>query len=452
MPFPKDFVWGAAASSYQIEGATQGVDGCGESVWDMVCRRPGFVAGGDTGFTACDHYHRVTGDVALMKQIGLQAYRLSVMWPRVLPDGVGRVNEPGLAFYDRLVDQLLAAGIQPWVTLFHWDYPLALFHRGGWLHPDSPSWFAEYTQVLVDRLSDRVRHWFTLNEPACFIGLGHQVGEHAPGLQLPPREVNRAWHHALLAHGDAVQVIRSGSHVSAPMVGAAPCFHTFVPMTEDPADIAAARKQLFSVREPNMFQAAWSLEPLFAGRYPEDGLRLWGEAAPEINDGDLERIHQPLDFLGLNIYDSAQVRAGDDGEPEVVPYPADHPRTDMGWPVTPGSLRWASRFLHERYAKPIVITENGLASPDWIAPDGAVHDPNRITFLTGYLRGLEQSIDAGVPVAAYFQWSIMDNFEWAFGYGRRFGLIHVDYATGRRTLKDSAHWYRDLIDRNGAGL
>lgn len=452
MSFPEGFVWGAAAAAYQIEGSTQGVDGCGESVWDLCCKRPGFVKGGDTGFSACDHYRRYRDDVGLMKDIGLQAYRLSVMWPRVMPEGTGAVNRAGLDFYDRLIDELLAADIAPWVTLFHWDYPAALFHRGGWLHEDSPNWFEDYATVVVERLSDRVRHWFTLNEPACFIGLGHQTGVHAPGLTLSGAEVNRAWHHALLAHGRSVRVIRQSSRRDDPVVGAAPVFRTCIPDSESAADIDAARRQMFRGRERSLFEPGWFLGPVFEGAYPDDLFALWGDEAPRVREGDMTLIAQPLDFMGFNLYQSERVRADGNGQPEAIPYPSHHPRTALGWPVTPDALRWAARFLHERYKQPILVTENGLALTDWVALDGQVHDPLRIDFLSRYLKGLALASRDGVELMGYFHWSVMDNFEWAEGYAPRFGLIHVDYATQQRTLKDSAHWYREVIRGNGANL
>ena len=452
MSFPEKFVWGAAAASYQIEGSTQGVDGCGESVWDLCCKKPGFVKGGDTGFVACDHYRRYKEDVALMKEVGLQAYRLSIMWPRVLPEGTGRVNAKGLDFYDRLIDELGAAGIAPWVTLFHWDYPAVLFQREGWLNPDSPRWFEEYARVVVDRLSDRVSHWFTLNEPACFIHLGHRAGTHAPGLQLPDAQVTRAWHHAMLAHGRAVRVIRSRSRLPQPMIGSAPCFNTYIPATGRPEDIEAARRMMFEARGRDMFHATLSLDPCFKGRYPEDVLKNGGADGPPVREGDLELIGQELDFIGINIYGSGLVRAGANGEPEVVSYTNYHPHTFFNWPITPDGPRWAAKFLHERYGKPVVITENGIANMDWVALDGKVHDPQRIDFTTRYLRGLKTSLAEGVPILGYFHWSIMDNLEWAEGFRMRFGLIHTDYDTQKRTIKDSGFWYRDVIRSNGRNI
>ncbi len=451
MSFSKDFVWGAAAASYQIEGNTQGVDGCGDSIWDMVCRRGDFILGNDTGFTACDHYHRSAEDVRIMAEIGLKAYRFSVMWPRVIPEGTGAVNEAGLAFYDRLIDTLLAAGIEPWVTLFHWDYPLALFHRGGWLNPDSPHWFADYTALLVDRFSDRVKHWFTLNEPTCFVGMGHQDGIQAPGIKLELRQVNRVWHHVLLAHGRAVQTIRARSRQPA-RIGAAPCFRTFRPASPTPRDVAAAKNHLFACSAADMWNVTWGMDPILKGEYPADGLALFGAAAPQVREGDMAIISAPIDFFGFNCYYSETVQAGPAGTPEVVAYGNDYPHTDFNWSITPDCLYWTSRFLQERYGKPILITENGMASHDWVGLDGCVHDNARIDFLTRHLMGVRRALADGVDIRGYFQWSIMDNFEWSSGYRKRFGLVHVDYRTQKRTIKDSGRWYGKVIASNGAVL
>lgn len=447
MSFPQKFVWGAAAASYQVEGAAC-EDGKGLSVWDMMCRTPGKVWSGHTGDVSCDHYHRWREDVAIMKDMGLKAYRLSLAWPRILPAGTGCVNAKGLAFYDRLVDELLTAGIQPWVTLFHWDYPYELYTRGGWLNPDSPAWFEDYSRVVVEALSDRVAHWMTLNEPACFIGLGLLTGDHAPGDKLGFPEVLRATHHTLLAHGRAVQVIRERAR-QKPCIGFAPCGGIVAPASEAPADLEAARQRMFHLFNKDVWNLALWTDPVFLGRYPEEALRAFGAAMPTIRPGDMETICQPLDFCGLNIYSCCTVRAGQDGNPEEVPLPVGFDMTAMEWPVTPQALYWGPRFTWERYRKPIVITENGMANTDWIALDGAVHDPQRIDFLTRYLREYHRAITDGVAALGYFQWSIMDNFEWAFGYKRRFGLVYVDYPTGRRVPKDSARWYRNVIATNG---
>ena len=453
MGFAKNFVWGAAAASFQIEGA-QTADDKGLSVWDALCQQPGRVKFGHTGAKACDHYHRYKDDVALMAQLGLHAYRLSIAWPRVMPQGTGAVSKAGLGFYDRLVDELLAHGIDPWVTLFHWDFPLDLYHRGGWLHPDSPKWFADYTRVVVDALSDRVSHWMTLNEPQCFIGLGHQMGELAPGLKLGMADCLLAAHNTLLAHGMAVQTIRSCSKQPA-QIGAAPVGIIKYPANPDSAaDIAAARQATFAVNQRDLWNNSWWTDPMLQGCYPEDGLALFGADVPAFTAAEMSTIAQPLDFYGVNIYHGEAVMAAPDstsGYQTLIP-PAGRPSTMMDWDVSPDALYWGSRFLHDRYQLPIVVTENGMANTDWVHTDGMVHDPQRIDFMRRYLRQLKRAAEEEIPVAGYFYWSIMDNFEWALGYDRRFGLIHVDYQTGERRFKDSALWYRDVIATRGVNL
>ncbi len=404
---------------------------------------------GNTGYVACDHYHRYREDVGLMAEIGLRAYRFSISWPRILPEGTGEVNEKGLAFYDRLVDALLERDIQPWVTLFHWDYPLTLYRRGGWLNRDSADWFAEYVSVVVDRLSDRVTHWLTQNEIQCFVA-GHRTGEHAPGLQLNWPDVLLAAHHGLLAHGKAVQTIRARAR-KTPCVGVAPVGIVGIPASESTEDIAAARARMFTV-DDGLWNNVWFTDPMFLGHYPEDGLRLFGGDVPRIRPGDMETIHQPLDFYGVNIYSGKRVRAASNGGYETLPEPDGHPLTAMEWTVMPDALYWGPRFLYERYGLPIVVTENGLAVTDWVHLDGKVHDPQRIDFVTRYLLAYQRAIDDGVEAWGYFYWSLMDNFEWAEGYKRRFGLIYVVYQTQQRILKDSAYWYRDVIASNGATL
>jgi len=446
--FPKDFVWGGATSSYQVEGAAYR-DGGGASVWDMLGRQPGRIKNGDTGEVACDHYHRYREDVGLMAAMGLQAYRFSISWPRVLPQGVGVVNEKGLDFYSRLVDALLERGIIPWVTLFHWDYPYALYCRGGWLNRDSADWFADYTALVIDRLSDRVSRWLTLNEPQCFIGMGHLHGTHAPGMQMGIAEVLLAAHHALLAHGQAVQVIRARAR-SAPLVSAAQASRVSIPATDQPDDIAAARNSMFSVREKGFFNNSWFSDPMILGHYPEDGVALFGSAMPEVQGGDLATIQQPLEFFGMNTYSGQYIRATPAGDFEQLKN-RDTAVTAMGWPVMPEALYWGPRFFHERYRLPIVITENGMANDDHVE-DGSVHDQARIDFLQRYLGEYRRAIADGVPAQGYFLWSIIDNFEWAEGYAKRFGLIHVDYATQQRTMKDSADWYSKVIAAHGANL
>jgi beta-glucosidase len=450
MDFPKGFIWGAAAASYQVEGAAF-ADGKGLSVWDVMSHWPGKVWEGNTGDVACDHYHRYGEDARLMSEIGLQAYRLSISWPRVLPEGVGRVNAPGLAFYDRLVDALLENGADPWVTLFHWDYPYALYCRGGWLNRDSADWFAEYTAVIVDALSDRVTHWMTQNEPQCYIGLGHQTGVHAPGDKLPFRSVLLGAHHSLLAHGKSVQVIRARAKAK-PLIGAAPVGVVKVPATETAADIEVARRETFAIRVQDCFNNTWWADPMILGGYPEDGLELFGADVPQIRAGDMETMRQLLDFYGVNIYTGQVVQATPDGQATPT-RDADGPAlTAMDWRVVPASLYWGPRFLYERYQLPLAVTENGMANLDWVSLDGKVHDPQRIDLIARYLREYRRAIADGAHGMAYFVWSILDNFEWAWGYARRFGIVYVDFATGQRIPKDSAAWYHDVIASNGANL
>jgi beta-glucosidase len=391
-----------------------------------------------------------------MKEIGLKAYRLSISWPRVIPAGTGAINPKGLEFYDKLIDELLANNIIPFITLFHWDYPYELYCRGGWLNPASSDWFADYTKVIVERLSDRVQNWMTLNEPQCFIGLGHYTGIHAPGDKLGLAQVLRASHNTLLAHGKAVQVIRTHSK-SESHIGFAPVGGVHIPQTDSPADIAAARKAMFSTNDfaQESGNNAWWMDPVFFGKYPDDGCELFKGSLPEIGPEDMKIISQPLDFFGFNNYWGHITRAGKSGQPdqpdqpEPVEFPPGNPRNSFVWPITPEGLYWGPKFFYERYQKPIIITENGMANLDWVATDGKVHDPQRIDYTKRYLSQLQRAIAEGVPAKGYFHWSIMDNFEWAEGYKQRFGMIYVDYETQKRTLKDTACWYRDLIAANG---
>jgi beta-glucosidase len=453
MTFPRDFAWGCATASYQIEGAAF-EDGKGRSIWDVFAHEPGRILGGDTGDVACDHYHRWPEDVELMAGIGLNAYRLSIAWPRVLPEGTGAVEPRGLGFYDRLVDALLTAGIEPWVTLYHWDLPHALQLRGGWLNPVISDWFAEYTAVVVDALSDRVSHWMTLNEPNVFVAAGYLGGEHAPGLKLDLAGGLQVAHNSLLAHGKAVQMIRNRSK-RAPMVGVAQAGAVRMPASEAPEDVAAAREAMFSINPSSHYNHAWFGDPIILGCYPEALLRHFGKNWPSIGPSDMETICQPLDFYGLNVYFAEEiVGAGDASEPGV----GDRLRGDlpgftmMGWPVWPEAIYWGIRFLAERYHLPLVITENGMANTDWLHLDGRVQDPQRIDFLARYLLQVDRALQEGLDVRGYFVWTLLDNFEWARGMRPRFGLVYVDYPTQRRVLKDSADWYRSVIESNGRVL
>jgi beta-glucosidase len=450
MSFPSGFAWGAAAASYQIEGAAH-EDGRGLSVWDMFCRKDGAVFSHHNGDIACDHYHRWREDIHLMKEMGLKAYRLSISWPRVFPEGIGKINDAGLEFYDRLIDGLLDAGITPYVTLFHWDFPYALYCKGGWLNRDSVEWFAAYTTLIAKHFGDRVTHWMTLNEPQCFLGLGHRDGLQAPGLKLAWMDVLRGVHHVLLAHGRSVQCLREHC-ARTPIIGWAPVGEVKFPLSHSPQDIDLARARTMAADSRDLWNNTLFSDPVCLGRYPQDALRLWGRDFPKFTQADLDLIHQKIDFYGLNIYRGQPVRAGADGQAENIPREPGAPNTAYGWSIDPQTLYWGPKFIYERYKVPIVITENGFAGLDWPSPDGAVHDPQRIDFTRQYLLELSRAIDDGIDVRGYFHWSLMDNFEWADGYRQRFGLIYVDYTTQRRTLKDSARWYAEVIRSNGGNL
>ncbi|HHU11084.1 MAG TPA: beta-glucosidase [Intrasporangiaceae bacterium] len=444
--FPDGFIWGTATASYQIEGAVA-EDGRTPSIWDTFSRTPGKVFGGDTGDIACDHYHRMPEDVALMRSLGVDAYRFSVSWSRVLPDGTGRVNQQGLDFYSRLVDTLLDNGIRPFVTLYHWDLPQVLDDRGGWLTREVADWFTEYASLVSGALGDRVRNWTTLNEPWCSSFLSYSLGHHAPG-HTDPLEGLVAAHHLLLAHGRGVRAIRDSAPGAEVSITLNPT-QVYGPEDGDEADADAVR------RADNIYNGVF-FSPLFAGRYPDgfhdDTAHLSDHSY--IGDGDLVEISTPLDNLGVNNYFPTRVRAARDGErgtPElagmerVVGVEPRPPHTDMGWEVLPrGHYDILIRSAKES-GLPIYITENGSAWPDVVSPDGRVHDPDRIAYLHGHLDAVADAIEDGADIRGYFAWSLLDNFEWAYGYSKRFGIVYVDYATQERIVKDSGWEYARII-------
>jgi beta-glucosidase len=449
-PFPADFLWGAATAAYQVEGAAA-EDGRGRSIWDSFAERKGATVDGDTGAVACDHYHRYREDVALMRRLGLRVYRFSVAWPRVLPEGTGAVNERGLDFYDRLVDELLSAGVAPSCTLYHWDLPVALHQRGGWLNRDVAGWFADYASTVARRLGDRVTLWGTLNEPAMFVMLGLDVGKHAPGERRPRRDQLLAAHNALRAHARAVQVLRADA--PGARIGWALNIGPTCPATDAPADLEAAREAMFRMDEEELWSTAWWSDPVLEGRYPEDGLAIHGKDMPQGWEADLASMKQPIDWLGVNVYTGSTWRAGADGRPEWVPHPTGYPRSAVPWQrIMPEVMYWGPRFCHERTRLPIHVTENGLSTRDWISLDGKVHDPGRVDYLHRVLLELARARRDGVPVEAYYHWSLLDNFEWADGYMERFGLVYVDYGTQRRIPKDSYAFYRKVIASQGRAL
>ena len=450
--FPASFLWGAATASYQIEGAWN-EEGKGDSIWDTFSRVPGNVQNGDTGEVANDHYHRYPEDVRMMQQLGLKAYRFSIGWPRVMPDGDGPVNEAGLDFYDRLTDSLLAAGIQPLVTLYHWDLPQALQEKGGWGNRAVIEQFAAYTEVVAQRLGDRVKNWITLNEPYVYAYLGHYWGRHAPGLQSLPL-ANQVAHNSLVSHGKAVSIIRALWPEAS--VGITLNLSLAYPASDLPADRQAARMADGQLNR-------WFLDPLYGRGYPEDMLTFYGDAAPEIEAGDMDLIATPTDFLGINYYSNRFVRAVSaevDGfgyaplKPDEL-VKAGYEITDVGWPVMPDGLRELLVGLHKTYRPPaIYITENGAATADELESDEAgahvVRDERRLLYLKEHFAAARRAISEGVPLRGYFVWSLMDNFEWALGYAKRFGIVYVDYETQERVLKDSAKFYQQVIAANSA--
>ena len=447
MGFKKNFVWGTATASYQVEGAAK-EDGRGESVWDVFCHEPNRVACGHNGDVACDHYHRYKEDIRLMQSLGIKAYRFSISWTRLFPEGTGQPNQKGVQFYSDLIDELLACGIEPYITLFHWDYPYALYQKGGWLNDESVNWFADYAAFVVQAYSDRVKHFITFNEPQCFIGLGYLSGVHAPGLKLFYRDIFKMCHNVLKAHGKAVIQMRKAAKQPI-CIGYAPTCNADYPEKETPENIEAVRKRFFACPDLSpdvMWNVSWWSDPVVLGKYPEDGLEKYKDYLPEITEEDMALISQPIDFYGQNIYNGHQITLDEAGNALCPERAAGFPKTAVQWPVTPECLRWGPRFLYERYHLPVIITENGMSAHDCISLDGQVHDPNRIDFLHRYLTQLEKAADDGVDLEGYFLWSFMDNFEWQLGYTERFGIVFVDYETQKRIPKDSAYWYQNWIE------
>lgn len=441
LSFPEDFVWGCATASYQIEGAA-GEDGRGASIWDVFSHTPGKVANGDTGDVACDSYHRYADDFALLKDLGVGGYRLSIAWSRIFPDGRGAPNQKGVDYYNRVIDALLAAGIQPYVTMFHWDLPQAL--PGEWQNRDTAYAFADYAGYMAGKLSDRVQRFMTVNELRCFTDLSHQEGIHAPGLKLPPAMVNQVRHHGVLAHGLGVQAIRAHARAGT-QVGIADNASFFVPVIETPEHIDAAKK---AVREDN----AMFLTAILEGRYIDSYLTAAGADAPKVQPGDMAAIGSPLDFVALNVYAPTYVKA----DPSVprgwtpLPHLPSSPRMASPWLyVGPEVGYWAVRTTSELWSpKALYISENGCSADDPPNAAGTVDDSDRIMYLRNYLTEFHRATAEGYPLKGYFLWSLMDNFEWADGYTKRFGIHHVDFATQRRTPKLSARWYKELIRRN----
>jgi beta-glucosidase len=441
MAFPQGFLWGAATSAYQVEGSPV-ADGAGPSIWHRFAHEPGRIKNGDTGDVACDHYRRYEEDIALMRELGVGAYRFSISWSRVLPEGRGRVNPAGLAFYQRLVDRLLEARIQPLITLYHWDLPGALDDLGGWVNRDVADWFADYAEVMFRALGDRVPMWATLNEPWVVTDAGYLHGVHAPG-HKSRKETPLASHNLLRAHGAAVERFRGGGATGR--IGIVVNLEPKVPATDSSADIAAAHRS-------DAYMNRQYLDPLYFGRYPEEMAEIFGADWPSFPESDFALVRQPTDFLGINYYKRGVMKHDEAGVPERASYvrlPGVYSKN--GWESHPASLTRILRWVHERYgARPLYVTENGFAFNDpHEAPPGGVDDPVRVEYYRGHLAAAEAAIAAGVDLRGYFAWSLLDNFEWGEGYSLRFGLTHVNFKTLKRTRKTSFRFYRDVIAANG---
>lgn len=450
--FRKDFVWGVASSAYQIEGR-EAEDGCGKTIWDTFTEE-GHILDGYDAKVACAHMHRYKEDYAMMRMLGIKAYRFSVSWARILPEGIGKVNEKAITLYRNMILEMKRNGIEPYLTMYHWEFPQALQERGGWLNEEVMDWFAEYARVVAENFSDICEYFITLNEPECFVGLGHLSGVHAPGLRLPIKDVFQVAHNALRAHGRAVINLRK--YACRPIqIGYAPTCGMPYPATDRPEDVEAARRVMFGFHEPMenwTWNVAWFNDPVFLGRYPEEGLKKFTQYLPAITPEDMKLISQPLDFMGQNIYNGYMVRQGENGDPIFVNRPAGFPKTAAKWPITPECIYFAVKMIYDRYKLPLYITENGMSCHDIVSLDGKVHDPDRKNFLDMYISALQKASDEGADVRGYFLWTFLDNFEWDKGYTERFGIVYVDFATQKRTVKDSAYWYQRIIESNGAEL
>ncbi|MBL8877562.1 MAG: beta-glucosidase [Phycisphaerales bacterium] len=436
--FPTGVLWGAATAAYQIEGAAR-TDGRGPSIWDVFCDTPGKTVGGENGEVACDHYHRWREDIDLMRRLNLQCYRFSISWPRVMPTGRGAINQRGLDFYDRLVDGLCAAGIAPMITLYHWDLPAALqMEEGGWEHDDSPHWFADYAELIFNRYSDRVARWITLNEPWCSVDGGYFHGAHAPGVR--DRALGyRVGHNLMRAHAQAVSRYRASKH-SRGMISFALNTAWFFPETNSPADIAAAERALLNF-------GGWFADPAHFGDYPAVMRERLGDMLPRFSDEDTRLLRRSMDYISLNYYTSDVVRYkhGAGLMDAEICTPPEVQRTEMGWPVYPDGYYNLMMWLHTRYGLPLMVTENGAAMPDKPDRTGYVDDQDRIAYLQSHFDAARRATRDGVDLREYYVWTLMDNLEWSVGYEKRFGLVHCDRRTLKRTIKASGHWYADFI-------
>ena len=444
--FNKDFVWGTATAAAQIEGAFN-QDGRGLSVWDVFPKVNGAVFNGQDCSVANDHYNNYVKDVALMKELGVKAYRFSISWSRIIPNGVGKVNQAGIDFYNNLIDELIKNDITPYVTLFHWDLPYELYIRGGWLNPEVSDYFENYVKVVAENFTKKVKHFITINEPQCIVGGNGGVFH---GAKFTVKEKLTMLHNVLLSHGKAVRVLRQYPDLK---IGIAPCAWVSIPVTDSPEDIEAARKDYFKVERGEIWGCSIWSDPVILGDYPEDYYKIHTkDELPDIKEGDLELISQQIDFYCQNIYSGNLIKSdGKDGFVKVKE-PVGHPMTSMNWYIFPKALYWGPKFLYERYKLPFYITENGTAVTDLVTPDKKVHDGARVEYIRSYLAELKRAIADGVDVRGYFYWSLMDNFEWWSAYSKRFGLLYVDYQTQERIKKDSFYFYQSVIKENGKNL
>ena len=447
MSFKSDFVWGAATASYQVEGAAY-EGGKGLSIWDTACENGHFVFDRHTAKVGCDGYHRFREDIAIMRETGLKAYRFSLSWPRLIPQGTGALNPEGVRYYNELIDALLSAGIEPFITLYHWDMPYALFLQGGWLNPASPKWFEAYAEQAAKLFSDRVRHFITVNEPQCFIGCGLSEASHAPFISYPPEEALLAWHHALLANGLATRAIRAHARGKV-SVGPTVATDVLMPCCEEQSEYVARAN--FTLQGPNFFNNALFTDPVVFGRYPEDVAGQFG-ANFTYDPKEMEIVKCDPDFIGLNIYHGKYVIPDGKGGVKDAPRGMNTHFTDMRWTFSPESLYYGPKAFWERYHLPVYITENGVAVTEWPSADGKLHDPARIEYIRQYLLQLRRAADEGADIAGYFYWSLLDNFEWKEGFSKRFGIVYVDFDTQERIPKDSAAYYASVIRSNGKDL
>ncbi len=448
MGFKKGFLWGVATAAYQIEGAYN-EDGKGLSIWD-VFTHDGRCAEKETGDIACDHYHRLEEDLNLLAELGVNAYRFSVSWTRILPNGTGEVNLKGVEFYNRLIDGLLVRGITPYMTLYHWDLPHELFIRGGFANPDFPKWFENYAKVVKEHFGDRVKYFITFNEPQCVFGLGYNHGVHAPGLKYSLKDQLACVHNMLKGHGLAVRVLHEieGAKVGFAGCGGVPC-----PETDSQEEYEKAKAWFFRM-DPKDPLASVSLfsDPVFLGKYPDEYYANYADVMPKITEEDMEIISTPVDFYAMNSYNGYHFDVDEQGNEIVKSDGQGNIRTSMNWMVNEKCLYYMPKYAYERYKKPVYITENGTAFPDMLCEDGRVRDSARQEFIRRYIATLKRAVEDGIPVEGYFYWSFMDNFEWACGYRPRFGLLYVDYETQKRIKKDSFNYYQQIVKSNGEDL